>query len=143
MFQRFAEDDWGSEPDPRPGPLRLAALPPGEALLIWGLRRLALLRPLGSARCHALHITLHRACGDEGLGVEHLLRCLLVGLARRTDRALGFGQPACPLLTCDEALLLAALRSEPDAGLAHLAGPRAAALAPLLRALKPMIENIS
>ena len=99
-----------------PSRWRLAALPAGEAMLIWGLRRLALLRPIGSARCHALHIALHRACGDEGLGIEHLLRCLLVGLARRTDRPLGFGQPACPLLTRDEILLLAAYAGDPGLG---------------------------
>jgi hypothetical protein len=138
-MRRFAGDDWGGEPEP----WELAALPPGQAMLIWGLRRLALLRPIGSARCHALHIALHRACGDEGLGVEHLLRCLLVGLARRTDRPLGFGQPACPMLTQDEILLLAAFTGDPGPGLARLAGERAAALAPLLRSLKPMLKNIS
>lgn len=140
MFRRFADDDWGP---PEPEPLRLAALPAGEAMLIWGIRRLALLRPIGSSRCHALHIALHRACGDEGLGIEHLLRCLLVGLARRTDRPLGFGQPACPLLTPDEILLLAAYTCDPGLGLARLAGPQAATLAPLLRSLKPMLKNIS
>lgn len=142
MFRRFA-DDWGGEPEPQPDPRRLAALPAGEAVMIWGLRRLALLRPLGSARCHALHIALQQACGDEGLGVEHLLRCLLVGLARRTDRPLAFGQPACPVLTHDEALLLAALDGESGQGLARLAGARAATLAPLLDTLKPLLKNIS
>jgi hypothetical protein len=141
MFRRFADDDWGGPPDPEP--LRLAALPAGEAMLIWGLRRLALLRPIGSARCHALHIALHQGYGDAGLGIEHLLRCLLVGLARRTDRPLGLGQPACPLLTRDEVLLLAAFTGDPGPGLARLAGPQAAALAPLLRSLKPMLKNIS
>ena len=139
MFRRLAEDDWGGEPEP----WRLAALPAGEALLIWGVRRLALLRPIGSARCHALHIALHQACGEDGLGIEHLLRCLLVGLARRTDRALGFGQPACPMLTRDEVLLLAALRAGAGEGLARLAGPRAAALAPLLETLRPMLARLS
>ena len=75
--------------------------------------------------------------------VEHLLRCLLAGLARRTDRPLGFGQPACPMLTRDEILLLAAFTGAAGPGLARLAGDRAAALAPLLHSLRPMLKNIS
>ena len=139
MLRRFAEDGWGGEPEP----WRLSALPAGEAMLVWGLRRLALLRPIGQARCHALHIALQQSAGGDGLGIEHLLRCLLVGLARCTDRPIGLAQPSCPLLTPDEVLLLTALRAGSGAGLARLAGPRAAALAPLLAALRPMLARLS
>lgn len=81
-----------------------------EARILWALRRLAVLQPLGAARCRAVHIALQQEFGDAGLGIEHLLRCWLVGLARTARRPLVIGEPACPLLLADEARLLAVLR---------------------------------
>ncbi len=126
----------------------VGALPPTEQRLLWALRRLALLQPLGSARCHAVHIALQQEFGDAGQGLEHLLRCWLVGLARWAPRRLAIGTPACPLLTDDEARLLLALRIVADdctaanRALVPLAGiDGAARLLPLLTAIDLLVEN--
>ena len=140
MFGQFenAGDGW---PPLMPVPRHTASLGITDRRLLWALRRLALMQPIGAARCHAVHIALQQDFGDSGLGVEHLLRCLLVGLSRRADRQLVFGEPACPLLLPDEAALIAILHAEAadgEAGLAALAGPRAAALLPLVQGLHAM-----
>jgi hypothetical protein len=138
MFREFGEGG-GS----RPGPARIEDLAPVDARLIWAIRRLALMQPIGAARCHTVHIALQQDFGDCGLGIEHLLRCLLVGLSRRADRQLVFGEPACPLLLPDEAALLGIVHGEARSGLARLAGPQAEALAPIARSLRLMTQNIS
>ncbi|WP_426169301.1 hypothetical protein [Sandarakinorhabdus sp. DWP1-3-1] len=100
-------EDYGQWPARRGG---VEALPPDEQRLLWALRRLALMQPLGGARCHAVHVALQQDYGDAGQGLEHLLRCLLFGLSRFAPRRLAIGAPACPILTEDEAQLLLALR---------------------------------
>lgn len=150
MFGQF--DQWGHGPaGPLPHnfggrPWRVDALGAVDARLLWALRRLALMQPIGAARCHAVHIALQQDFGEMGLGIEHLLRCWLVGLSRRTDRPLRFGEPACPLLLPDEAALLAILHSADDAAQARLvalSGANAAPLMPLVRSLRMMTQNIS
>ncbi len=123
-------------------------LPVVEQRLLWALRRLALLQPLGRARCHAVHIALQQEFGDAGQGLEHLLRCWLVGLARWAPRRLAIGAPACPLLTDDEAQLLLALRLVADDGtaahgaLVPLAGRDGAKrLLALLAAIDTLVKN--
>lgn len=109
-----------------------------EARVLWSLRRLALMAPVGRARCHAVHIALQQDFGDAGMGIEHLLRCWLVGLSRLSLRRLAFGAPAYPFLTDDETVLLRVLRSPDDGGVAllRLTGAEAAAgLLPLFVAV--------
>lgn len=145
MFRHFETGGDGWAPM-TPAPRRTDSLDATDRRLLWALRRLALMQPIGAARCHAVHIALQQDFGDHGLGIEHLLRCLLVGLSRRADRQLAFGEPACPLLLPDEAALLAMLHSDSvcrDAALAALAGPQAAALLPLVDSLNRMTKNIS
>ena len=137
---------FGGEPIDRPlGPnvaiLAVAALGVVDARLLWSLRHLALMAPIGTARCQTVHIALQRDFGDSGLGIEHLLRCWLVGLARLADRRLAIGTPACPLLTRDESALLAILRHGDEAALVALAGPRAANLLPLFIAMRTLIAD--
>lgn len=115
-----------------PRGLRWTDLPDDEALLLWSLRRMVIAWP----RCHAVHAALHRRFGDDALGVEHLLRCWLTGIARHAARPLSLGDPACALILPDEGALLHALRArDDDAALASLCGPAAAALRPLTLAL--------
>lgn len=140
MFNEF------SPPGPLPGARRsVDELAAGEARVLWALRRLALMQPLGTARCHAVHIALHREFGDAGQGLEHLLRCWLVGLSRRARRPLAIGTPACPLLTDDEAVLIGVLRRPDGRGAAALVGltgtAEAAALLPLFAAIGVLIVD--
>ncbi len=137
MFGQFETGAGGWRPM-IPAPGRTESLGVTDRRLLWALRRLALMQPIGAARCHAVHVALQQDFGDSGLGVEHLLRCLLVGLSRRADRQLVFGQPACPLLLPDEVALIAILHAhdaDAEAALTALAGPRAAALLPLVQGL--------
>ena len=125
--------------------MRVAELDGVKARLLWSLRRLALMAPLGTARCQAVHIALQRDFGDAGLGIEHLLRCWLVGLARTSDRRLAIGTPACPLVTSDEAALLA-LACHADLPWARpllvaIAGTRAAGLLPLFAAVQVLVGD--
>ena len=116
---------------------RWTDLPDDEALLLWSVRRMVVAWP----RCHAVHAALHRRFGDDALGVEHMLRCLLIGLARHATRPLRLGDPACALLLPDEALLLLALRNSGDPARAGTAiealsgAPAAACLLPITVAL--------
>ena len=118
-----------------------------ELRLLWALRRMALLQPLGQARCHAVHIALGQDFGEAGMGIEHLLRCWLVGLSRCAVRCVVIGEPANPMLLPDEARLLRALRLAGNADaaiamLAPLAGSNGAAgLLPLLSAISTLTEN--
>lgn len=115
-----------------------------EQELLWCLRRLALARPLGAGRDAHVHIALQRRFGDQGLGVEHLLRCLVVGLAQRAVRAISLHRPCCVLRSDDEWRLLLALR---DAGrparvaalLAPMAGQRGGELGPVLAGLRALV----
>jgi hypothetical protein len=139
MYGQF-DNGGGDWPGSRPGLGRV------DARLLWALRRLALMQPLGAARCPMVHIALQQDFGEAGLGIEHLLRCWLVGLARFADRPLCFGTPVCAAPLPDEALLLrilAAPDAEAAALLIRLAGPRAATLLPLARAVRSLVENIS
>lgn len=120
----------------RGGHRHVSTLAPAESTLLWAMRRMALLQPLGAARCHVVHVALQQDFGDSGLGIEHLLRCCLIGLARAATRRLAIGEPACPMLTADEIMLLGLLRRPDERALVGLAGSAgAAALLPLFGAL--------
>jgi hypothetical protein len=114
-----------------------------ERELLWCLRRLAMMRPLGSARDAHVHLALQRRFGDEGLGAEHLLRCLLVALARRAERPLSLRMPCCPARTTDETRLLLAWRdpAQVPVMLSPMAGTRAAELQPIIAALGGLLRR--
>jgi hypothetical protein len=116
-------------------------LAPMEARLLWAVRRLALMQPIGAARCHAVHIALQQEFGDAGMGVEHLLRCIMVGLSRCSTRYLSIGAPGCGLLTGDEAVLLALLggRAGQDALAAMTGAHEAARLVPLFAGVAALV----
>ena len=123
---------------PGPGHHGVGELPVVEQQLLWALRRMALMQPIGQARCHTVHIALQQEFGDAGLGIEHLLRCWLVGMARMATRQLRLGTPGCPMLTGDESLMLDVVRQPGAAagGLERLAGTAAAAnLLPIAHAI--------
>ena len=122
-------------------PLALAGLDANSARLLWSLRRLALMAPLGSARCQAVHVALQRDYGDAGLGIEHLLRCLLVGLAGRAPRRLAIATPGCAILTGDELSMLALFSEPSPSALVALAGAAAEALLPLFQALHDLTRE--
>lgn len=124
---------------PRPRPM--AVLDDGPARLLWCMRRLALMAPLGSARCQWVHVVLQRDYGDAGLGIEHLLRCLLVGIARCTTRPLAIGIPGCAIVTPDEDSMLALVAVPSRTALATLVGPAAGRLLPLCEALHDLIKG--
>lgn len=117
------------------------ALDPVEARLLWALRRLALMQPIGAARCHAVHIALQQDFGEAGQGIEHLLRCILVGLSRIATRRLVIGEPGCGIVMTDEARLLALMRG--TAGREKLRAMAntddAARLMPLFRAVSALV----
>jgi len=112
-------------------------LPGDEGLILWSLRRMVVAWP----RCHAVQAALHARYGDDALGVEHLLRCWLLGVSRHAKRQLVIGDPNCALLLPDEGALLLALRPATPAeaagqALVDLTGnPCAACLVPLARSL--------
>jgi len=125
---------------------REEGLSEAERSLLWALRRTAMLRPLGQARDPAVHALLQRQFGGAGLGLEHLVRCLIVGLARRAVRPLKLRVPCWPELTDDEMRLLFALRSHAQpstaaALLTPLAGARAGELVPLLGAMAGLLKG--
>jgi hypothetical protein len=112
-----------------------------EARLLWAVRRLALMQPIGAARSHAVHIALQQEFGNAGMGVEHLLRCILVGLSRLAVRRLAIGAPGCGLVTGDEAVLLALLgdRAGRDALAAMTGAHEAARLLPLFAGVAVLV----
>jgi hypothetical protein len=122
-------------------PLALTRLDGNSVRLLWCLRRLALMAPLESARCQAVHIALQRDFGDAGLGIEHLLRCLLVGLARYASRRLAIATPGSAMLTNDEAAMLALFTAPSASALVALAGADAEPLLPLCQALQALTQE--
>ena len=131
---------------PYQGPRRGAPddLPDDAALLIWSMRRLVVAWP----RCHAVRAALHRRFGGEALGVEHLLRCWLAGLASHARRPLLLAQPGSTSILADEGAMLFVLRraDEPvvaGAALASLCGCEAArSLLPLAVALQRLARLV-
>jgi hypothetical protein len=144
MFVRHDE----SGPDGGPfGPPRRsdpAGLGATRREILWCLRRLAMVRPLGSARDAHVHALLQRRFGDQGLGLEHLLRCLIVGLAQRAVRPVRLLLPCHALVADDEQRLLLALAdaarpARVAALLAPVAGSRGGELAPLLAGIAGLL----
>jgi hypothetical protein len=87
---------------------------------------------------------LQQRFGEAGLGLEHLLRCLIVGLARRVTRPLLLHRPCCGAVTEDEQRLLLALAeaarpARVAAVLAPLAGSRGGELVPLLAGIAGLL----
>ncbi len=114
-------------------PITVADLPDDEALLLWSIRRIVVAWP----RSHVVQAALHSRYGDAGLGVEHLIRCLLVGVSRHTSRQLIVGDPNCTLVIGDEPALLMIIRLPESAASALIAltgNPCADCLAPLAAA---------
>ena len=137
MRMIFAEGAGGWE-----GHGSVVDLGPTPATLLWALRRLALMQPIGVARCHAVHIALQQDFGDTGMGVEHVLRCILVGLAQVSTRRLVIGEPGCAIVMPDEVRLLALVDGTAGAAiLTQMTGAREAArLMPLFRAIISMTK---
>jgi hypothetical protein len=130
-----------------PQPRRARSLAPVERQLLWSLRHIAQMRPIGSARSHSAHAALQRDFADAGLVIEHLLRCWLFGLAQRSATLLRFNEPACPLLSDDEARLFGVLRAaadEPARAALLLAGfgTAAPALLPLFVAVVAAVASV-
>lgn len=124
----------------------VAGLAGAERDLLWCLRRLALMQPLGSGRDGHVHLLLQRRYGDNGLAAEHLLRCLLVGLAHRALRKVALQRPCCLDCSDDERQLLRAIRraahpQRAEQALAAMAGPRAAELTPYLASLRMLTTS--
>ncbi len=132
--------DWydAAEQPPLTSDMSWTALPPAEQLLLWSIRHMLVCWP----SCGSVRSALHQAYGDEALGVEHLLRCLLTALGAYSARTLKVGDPTCSRLLADENAILFALRMarrEPEsarAALVQVCGePRAARLLPLAASL--------
>ena len=131
--------DWSeSEAPPARAGASWTALPPAEQLLLWSIRHMLVCWP----SCGSVRSALLDAHGDDALGVEHLLRCLLTAIGAWSTRSLAIGDPTCALLLPDEGALLFVLRScrrDPGAArtaLAELcAEPGAGALLPLALSL--------
>ena len=132
MFIGFDHDIWPRD-DGR-------ATSGGEALLLWSIRHMAMAWP----RCYVVHVALQQAYGCDGLGVEHMIRCWLVGLSRRSGRRLTFAPPASAMPTADEQAMLASLRHAGDGTgrcAAALAPDAAGDLEPLLAALAALLRR--
>ncbi|MFC3713081.1 hypothetical protein ACFOMD_10890 [Sphingoaurantiacus capsulatus] len=119
------------------------SLPPPEQLMLWSMRHMLVCWP----SCGSVRTALHQVYGDEALGVEHLLRCLLTALGAYSARKLQVGDPTCSILLADEGSILFALRSarhDPDAARDALvdlcAEPRAARLLPLAASLAQVAD---
>jgi hypothetical protein len=137
--------DWfaATETAPPGGTGSWTSLPPPEQLLIWSMRHMLVCWP----SCASVRAALHRAYGDEALGVEHLLRCLLTAVGAYSARRLRVGDPTCALLLADEAALLSILRlarQDPGAACERLvdlcAAPQAARLLPLAASLAQVAD---
>ncbi len=132
--------DWfdAVELPPLASDMSWTSLPPPEQLLLWSMRHMLVCWP----SCASVRCALHRAYGDEALGVEHLLRCLLTALGAYSSRTLKVGDPTCARLLADESAMLFVLRSargDPcaacDALVALCGEPNAARLLPLAASL--------
>lgn len=135
-----AGEPWRQPRRPRP---ELSAV---QYDLLWCLRRQAMLRPLGSARDAQVHALLQRQFGDVGLGLEHLLRCLIVAVARRAVRPVRLHLPCRAAISDDERRLLWALASvhrpaRVAALLAPIAGTRGHELIPLLAGISALLPG--
>ncbi|EMD81746.1 hypothetical protein [Pacificimonas flava] len=112
-------------------------LPPESRALLWATRHMVMCWP----GCPSVTAALIEVLGEEAMGGEHLLRCLIVGISRRAHRRIEFGSPACRQVLPDEELLLEAIGLDgaepaPDA-LRLLTGcGKAPALAPLTAELR-------
>lgn len=119
-------------------------LAPHQRDLLWCLRRTAMHAPGCMGRDPHVHLLLQRRFGDGGLGLEHLLRCLVMGLAQRATRPIRLNRPCRAPVSPDEWRLLTALA---DAGrpqrvaavLAPLTGSRGGELAPLLAGIASLL----
>lgn len=146
MFVRHDEsgpDGGPSGPSRRDDPAGLTCV---QRELLWCLRRLAMVRPLGSARDAHVHALLQQRFGEAGLGLEHLLRCLMVGLAQRAVRPVRLHMPCHGAVAEDEQRLLLAMADAPRAArvaavLAPLAGSRGGELAPLLAGIAGLLPD--
>jgi hypothetical protein len=145
MFLKHDADWPAGEPwrQPRREPPELTE---AQRDLLWCLRRLAMQRPLGCGRDPQVHALLQRRFGEAGLGLEHLLRCLIVGLARRAVRPLILHVPCRAAITDDERRLFWALRSaerpaRAAALLAPLTGTRSEELLPLLAGIAALLPG--
>lgn len=123
-----------------------AGLTPVQREILWCLRRLAMVRPLGSARDAHVHALLQQRFGEAGLGLEHHLRCLIVGLARRAVRPIRLHLPCHGAVAEDEQRLLLALAearrpARVAAVLAPLAGSRGGELQPLLAGIAGLLPD--
>ena len=145
MFVRHDENGPSGGPAGRPprrgDPAGLTAV---QRELLWCLRRLAMVRPLGSARDAHVHALLQQRFGETGLGLEHHLRCLIIGLARRAQRPIRLHLPCHGAVAEDERRLLLALAEAGRAGrvaavLAPMAGSRGGELAPLLAGIAALL----
>lgn len=121
-----------------------AGLTPVQRDLLWCLRRLAMVRPLGSARDAHVHALLQQRFRATGLGLEHHLRCLIVGLAQRAVRPIRLHLPCHGAVAEDEQRLMLALSesSRPArvaAVLAPMAGTRGGELQPLLAGIAALL----
>jgi hypothetical protein len=79
-----------------------ATLPEPDRTLLWAMRHMLLCWPT----CGSTRAALHRDFGDDGLAVEHLLRCLLTGIGMHARRPLKMGDPACGAILPDEGAIL-------------------------------------
>ena len=144
MFLQHDGMGAGDGPAGRPRRDDPAGLTHAQRELLWCLRRLAMVRPLGSARDAHVHALLQRRFGEAGLGLEHYLRCLIVGLARRARRPIRLHLPCHGALAPDEQRLLLALAegtrpARVAAVLAPIAGSRGGELQPLLAGIAALL----
>ena len=107
-------------------------LPPDSQTILWALRRLV----IGWPRPPCLHAALIEAYGDNACGIEHLLRCLLTGIAMHGRQRLEIGAPCCAALLPHEAELLEAIgldgaEADPSALVRRCDNPAAARLSVL------------
>lgn len=117
-------------------------LPPDSQTILWALRRLV----IGWPRPPCLHAALIEAYGDNACGIEHLLRCLLTGIAMHGTRRLEIGAPCCVALLPHEAELLEAIgldgaESDPSALVRLCDNPAAAQLSVLAAGISAAVAN--
>lgn len=124
-----------------PTPLWLN-LPPDSRTILWALRRFV----VGWPRPSCLHAALIEAYGDHACGIEHLLRCLVTGIAMHGRRKLEIGAPSCTALLPDESELLEAIgldgaEADGDALVRLCENPDAGRLAVIASAVGDAVRN--